>query len=51
MGSMRPGDAIDYNLDFGRDAAIFDGTTPYRTSDHDPLLIGLDFTPDEEFFA
>ena len=34
-------DAIDYNLDFGRDAAIFDGTTPYRTSDHDPVIVGL----------
>ena len=34
-------DALDYNTDFGRPADIFDGTTPYRTSDHDPLLIGL----------
>ncbi|MBW6398432.1 ExeM/NucH family extracellular endonuclease [Roseomonas sp. HJA6] len=38
-------DALDYNTDFGRDPAIFDGNTPYRTSDHDPLVIGLDFTP------
>ncbi|EFA68633.1 ExeM/NucH family extracellular endonuclease [Cylindrospermopsis raciborskii] len=34
-------DGIDYNLDFGRDAAIFDGTTPYRSSDHDPVIVGL----------
>ena len=37
---------IDYNLDFGRDPAIFDGSVPYRTSDHDPLLVGLDFGND-----
>ncbi|MEZ5742981.1 MAG: ExeM/NucH family extracellular endonuclease [Sphingomonadaceae bacterium] len=36
-------DALDYNLDFGRDAAIFDDTVPYRSSDHDPVLIGLRF--------
>ena len=33
---------LDYNLDFGRDAAIFDGNIPYRFSDHDPVLVGLD---------
>jgi predicted extracellular nuclease len=38
-------DALDYNLDFGRDAAIFDGTVPFRTSDHDPLVVGLDLRP------
>jgi predicted extracellular nuclease len=32
----------DYNLDFGRDPALFDATTPYRASDHDPTLVGLD---------
>jgi hypothetical protein len=32
----------DYNLEFGRDAAIFDGSGPYRASDHDPLVVGLD---------
>lgn len=32
----------DYNLEFGRDAAIFDGSGPYRASDHDPLIVGLD---------
>jgi predicted extracellular nuclease len=35
-------DALDYNLDFGRDPDIFDGTVPFRTSDHDPVIIGLD---------
>ncbi|WP_264048154.1 ExeM/NucH family extracellular endonuclease [Methylobacterium flocculans] len=34
-------DAIDYNLDFGRSAAYFDGLTPARESDHDPILVGL----------
>jgi len=33
---------LDYNLEHGRDAALFDGTTPYRASDHDPVVIGLD---------
>ena len=36
---------LDYNLDFGRDAAIFDGTVPYRYSDHDPIVIGLNLDP------
>jgi predicted extracellular nuclease len=34
-------DALDYNLDFGRNAAIFDGAIPYRASDHDPVVVGL----------
>ncbi len=34
----------DYNLEFGRDPGIFDGTTPYGTSDHDPVVAGLDLT-------
>ena len=33
---------LDYNLEFNRDPGLFDGTTPYRSSDHDPLIIGLD---------
>lgn len=33
---------LDYNLEFGRNPALFDGTTPYRSSDHDPVLVGLD---------
>ncbi|MGF1657927.1 MAG: ExeM/NucH family extracellular endonuclease [Rubrimonas sp.] len=35
-------DALDYNLDFGRDPAIFDGGVPFRSSDHDPVLVGLE---------
>ncbi len=34
-------DALDYNTDFGRDAAIFDADVLVRVSDHDPILIGL----------
>ena len=34
-------DALDYNLDFGKDPAIFDGSVPYRFSDHDPILVGM----------
>lgn len=34
-------DALDYNLDFGRDPSLFDGDIPYRTSDHDPFVVGL----------
>jgi predicted extracellular nuclease len=34
-------DYLDYNLDFGRDPAIFDGTTPFRFSDHDPIVLNL----------
>jgi hypothetical protein len=36
--------AHDYNLENGRDPAIFDGSTPYRASDHDPIIIGLDLS-------
>ncbi len=35
---------LDYNLENGRDAALFDPNSPYRASDHDPLIIGLDLT-------
>ncbi|MDY7020554.1 MAG: ExeM/NucH family extracellular endonuclease, partial [Cyanobacteriota bacterium] len=38
-------DALDYNLDFGRDPSLFDGQEPFRTSDHDPVIIGLDLSP------
>ncbi len=38
-------DAIDYNLDFGRSDALFDGEEPFRSSDHDPIIIGLNFQP------
>ena len=33
---------LDYNLENGRDPVLFDGTTPYRASDHDPVIV--DFT-------
>jgi predicted extracellular nuclease len=39
-------DAIDYNLDFNRDPALFDGSVPFRSSDHDPIVIGLDLSQD-----
>ena len=32
----------DYNLEHGRDPALFDAATPYRASDHDPVVVGLD---------
>ena len=35
----------DYDLEFGRDPGIFDATTPYRGSDHDPVIIGLNPSP------
>ena len=34
----------DYDLEFGRDPGIFDSSTPYRGSDHDPVVVGLDLT-------
>lgn len=34
-------DALDYNLDFGRNAGVFSGTDPFRASDHDPIILGL----------
>ena len=34
-------DANDYNTDFGRDTSIFDGSVPFRFSDHDPLIMGF----------
>ncbi len=39
-------DALDYNLDFGRDPAIFDAEALLRVSDHDPLLMGIDLVED-----
>lgn len=32
---------FDYNEEFGREARWFDGDSPYRSSDHDPLIIDL----------
>ncbi|MBB96800.1 MAG: hypothetical protein CML68_19650 [Rhodobacteraceae bacterium] len=44
-------DVLDYNLEYGRDADIFDGTVPYRASDHDPILIGLDIPGDVTIYT
>lgn len=33
---------LDYNLEFGRDADLFDASIPYRAADHDPIIVGLD---------
>ena len=34
---------LDYNLDYGKPADLFDSTSPYRFSDHDPVLVGITF--------
>ena len=39
-------DAFDYNLDFDRDPALFDPDSPYRSSDHDPVIVGLNLEED-----
>ncbi|KAL7468633.1 hypothetical protein ACHAXS_012973 [Conticribra weissflogii] len=36
-------DALDYNLYTSRDPSWFDGSLPYRYSDHDPLVTEVDF--------
>ena len=36
---------FDYNLDFGRDPGYFDGESPWRASDHDPVVVDLTLTP------
>lgn len=36
---------LDYNLEDGRNPALFDAAIPYRASDHDPLIVGLDLDP------
>jgi predicted extracellular nuclease len=33
---------LDYNLEYGRDPALFDADSPFRSSDHDPVVVGLD---------
>ena len=35
----------DYNLEFGRDPSVFNGSSPHRASDHDPLIVGVEFDP------
>jgi predicted extracellular nuclease len=32
---------FDYNLEFGRDPGLFDINSPFRVSDHDPIVIGF----------
>lgn len=36
----------DYNLDFGRDPTLYNGDTPARNSDHDPVIVGFNFRSD-----
>jgi predicted extracellular nuclease len=38
---------LDYNVDFKSDAQVADlyAPTPYRSSDHDPVLVGLELAP------
>jgi len=31
----------DYNLDFDRDETLFDEAAPFRASDHDPVIVGI----------
>ena len=33
---------LDYNLDNDRDPALFDAASPFRASDHDPVIVDLD---------
>ena len=37
--------ALDYNLDFGREPSLFDASTPFRSSDHDPIVVDLELNP------
>jgi len=34
-------DLFDYNLDFNRPADYFDSGSPFRSSDHDPVIVGI----------
>ena len=36
---------LDYNLDFDRNPAYFDGDSPWRASDHDPVVVDLRLRP------
>jgi predicted extracellular nuclease len=35
---------LDYNLENGRNPALFDADSPYRASDHDPVIIAIDLS-------
>ena len=41
-------DALDYNLDFGKLASYFDGSSPARHSDHSPLITYLKGLVDDD---
>lgn len=34
---------FDYNTEFGRADSLFDGGSPWRASDHDPVIVDIDF--------
>lgn len=36
---------LDFSLKYGRSATLFDNRTPTRSSDHDPMLVGLNPVP------
>lgn len=44
-------DALDYNLDFGRDPALFNGESASRNSDHDPVIVSFQFDPEFNLIA
>ena len=33
---------LDYNLEYDRDPELFDPGSPFRSSDHDPVVVDLD---------
>lgn len=35
---------LDYNLENGRNAALFDPDSPYRAADHDPIIVDFNLT-------
>lgn len=37
---------LDYNLENNRDPQLFDARSPFRASDHDPIIVGLELTPE-----
>ena len=43
-------DILDYDLSFN-DPIYFDPTDPFRSSDHDPVIVGLRLEPEFEFLA
>lgn len=36
---------FDYNLDFGRNPRLFDSESPWRSSDHDPVVVDIELSP------